>query len=269
MVQALGKSEFKESLHTKQYNEASQKASIMVVTNYSGVGMADEGLRAYLLKVYNYMALALIVTGAIAFFSSQSEAFLDAMYMMQDKNVIGMKPLAWIILFAPLALVIFLSFTMQAMSLALVQFSYWLYAALVGMSLSILFLTFTGESIAQVFFITAATFGGMSLYGYNTKRDLTGLGSFLMMGLIGLILASLINLFLRSSGMQFALSVIGILIFTGLTAFDTQKLKGLYYQAARDSDWQGKLVVFAALTLYLDFINIFLNLLNLFGKRRR
>ena len=229
----------------------------------------DGGLRVYLLKVYNYMALALVMTGAIAFFSSQSETFLNAMYVMSGSDVTGMKPLAWIILFAPLGLVIFLSFSMQTMSLPLIQFSYWLYAALVGMSFSILFLTFTGESIARIFFITAATFGGMSLYGYTTKRDLTGLGSFLTMGLIGLIIASRVNLFLHSSGMQFALSVIGALVFTGLTAYDTQKLKTLYYQAAEGNEGAGKLVVFAALTPYLDFINIFLNLLNLFGRRKR
>jgi FtsH-binding integral membrane protein len=241
----------------------------MTVVNYQTNVTVDDGLRAYLIKVYNYMALALVVTGAIAFFSSQSEAFLNAMYVMQGGNVIGMKPLAWIILFTPLALVIFLSFSMATMSLALVQFSYWLYATLVGMSFSILFLTFTGESIARVFFITAATFGGISLYGYTTKRDLTGLGSFLMMGLIGLIIASLVNLFLRSSGMQFVLSIVGVLIFIGLTAYDTQKLKVLYYQAVEGGELEGKLIVFAALTLYLDFINVFLNLLNLFGKRRR
>lgn len=229
----------------------------------------DEGLRSYMLKIYNYMALALVMTGAIAFFSAQSEAFLNAMYVMQGNNTIAMKPLGWIILFAPLAVVILLSFSMQTMSLPAVQLSYWLYATLVGLSLSILFLTFTGESIARVFFVTAATFGGMSLYGYTTKRDLTGLGSFLMMGLIGLIIASLVNLFLRSSGMQFAVSVIGVLIFTGLTAFDTQKLKALYYQSGEDGDYAGKLVILGALTLYLDFINIFLNLLNLLGRRKK
>jgi FtsH-binding integral membrane protein len=229
----------------------------------------DAGLRAYMLKIYNYMAMALVMTGAIAFFSAQSEAFLNAMYTIQDVTIVGTKPLAWVVMLAPLGLVIFLSFSLQRMSLAAVQICYWLYAALVGLSLSVIFLTFTGESIARVFFITAGTFGGMSLYGYSTRRNLAPLGWFLIMGLIGLIIASLVNLFLHSSGLQFALSIIGVLIFVGLTAYDTQKLKALYYQSAADSEWAGKLVIMGALTLYLDFINIFLNLLNLFGERKR
>lgn len=229
----------------------------------------DAGLRAYMLKIYNAMALALVVTGAIAYFSAQSEAFLNAMYVIQENNITGMKPLAWIVMFAPLGLVMYLSFALRSMSLMAAQISYWLYAAIMGMSLSVIFLTFTGESIARVFFITAGTFGGMSLYGYSTKRDLTGFGSFLIMGLIGLIIASLVNLFLKSSGLQFALSVIGVLIFVGLTAYDTQKLKAMYYQLSDSGEWMGKIVIMGALTLYLDFINIFLNLLNLFGERRK
>jgi FtsH-binding integral membrane protein len=226
----------------------------------------DGGLRAYMLKIYNYMAMALVMTGVIAFFSAQSEAFLNAMYAVQDGNIVGMKPLAWLVMIAPLGFVIFLSFGLQRMSLATAQIGYWLYAAIMGLSLSVIFLSFTGESIARVFFITAGTFGGMSLYGYTTKRDLTPVGWFLVMGLIGLIVASLVNLFMQSSGMQFALSVIGVLIFVGLTAYDTQKLKALYYQSSADGEWAAKM---GALTLYLDFINIFLNLLSLFGKRRK
>jgi FtsH-binding integral membrane protein len=229
----------------------------------------DAGLRVYMLKIYNYMAVALVVTGAVAFFSAQSEAFLHAMYIFQDDNIIGMKPLAWIVMFAPLGIVIYLSFALRSMSLMAAQISYWLYAAIMGISLSVIFLTFTGESIARIFFITAGTFGGMSIYGYTTRRDLTGFGSFLIMGLWGLIIASLVNLFLQSSGLQFALSVIGVLVFVGLTAYDTQKLKALYTQVSIDAEQQGKVAIMGALTLYLDFINLFLNLLHLFGERRR
>lgn len=229
----------------------------------------DVGLRAYLVKIYNYMALALVMTGAIAFFSAQSEAFLNAMYVIQDGNITGMRVLAWVVMFAPLGLVIYLSFGLQRMSLGAAQLSYWIYSAIMGLSLSVIFLTFTGESITRVFFITAATFGGMSIYGYTTKRDLTGFGSLLIMGLWGLIIAMLVNLFLKSSGLQFALSVIGVLIFVGLTAYDTQKLKSLYAQSSDSGEGAGKLAIMGALTLYLDFLNIFLNLLNLFGERRR
>jgi len=229
----------------------------------------DAGLRAYMLRIYNYMASGLVLTGIVALFSSQSEAVLSAMYVFEGNVITGMKPLAWIVMFAPLGLVMYLSFGLQRMSLVAAQASYWIYAALIGLSLSTIFLTFTGESIARVFFITAGTFGGMSLYGYTTKRDLTGMGSFLMMGLIGLIIASLVNLFLKSSGLQFALSVIGVLVFVGLTAYDTQKLKSLYYQLTNEGEWMGKMVIMGALTLYLDFINIFMQLLYLFGDRRR
>jgi FtsH-binding integral membrane protein len=229
----------------------------------------DAGLRAYMLKIYNYMASGLLLTGIIALFSAQSEAVLSAMYTFEGNAITGMKPLAWIVMFATLGLVMFLSFGLRNMSLVAAQASYWGYAALMGLSLSTIFLTFTGESITRVFFITAATFGGMSLYGYTTKRDLTGMGSFLMMGLIGLIIASLVNLFLKSSGLQFAISVIGVLVFVGLTAFDTQKLKNMYYQLSGEGEWTGKIVIMGALTLYLDFINLFLQLLYLFGDRRR
>ncbi len=232
-------------------------------------GAYDAGLRAYMLKIYNYMALALAVTGVVAFFSAQSEEFLNAMYAMEGGNIVGMKPLAWIVMIAPLGLVIYLSFILQRMSLAAAQISYWLYSTIMGLSLSVIFLTFTGESIARVFFITAGTFGGMSIYGYTARRDLTRFGSFLMMGLWGLIIAMFVNLFLRSSGMQFALSIIGVLLFVGLAAYDTQKLKRIYYEFPGTSEMMGKIAIMGALTLYLDFINIFMNLLNLFGKKKR
>lgn len=229
----------------------------------------DAGMRNYILGIYNYMALALLMTGMIAYVCAQSGIFINAMYLIQDNTITGMKPLAWMVMFAPLWLAIYLSFALQRMSLRGVQLSYWLYAVLMGLSLSVVFLGFAGDSIAHIFFITAGMFSGMSFYGYKITRGLNGLGAFLIMALWGLIIASLVNLFLQSSGMQFALSIIGVLIFSGLTAYDTQKLRRLYYILQGDEQWRGKSVVMGALTLYLDFINIFLNLLTLFGRRKK
>jgi FtsH-binding integral membrane protein len=226
------------------------------------------GLRDYMLRVYNYMTVALFMTGGIAYFSARSESFINAMYQMQGNAVVGMKPLAWVVMLAPLVFVMFFSFGLQRMSAMTAQVSFWIYAVLVGLSLSTIFLTFTGQSIAQAFFVTAATFGGMSLYGYTTQRDLTGIGSFMFMGLIGLIIASLVNLFLHSPGLQFVTSIIGVIVFVGLTAFDVQKLKQLYVQVAGQGEMAEKIAIFGALTLYLDFINIFLNFLMIFGRRR-
>jgi hypothetical protein len=221
-----------------------------------------------MLKIYNYMASALILTGIVALLGAQSEAFLNALYVMEGGAIVGMKPLAWLVALAPLGLALVLGFGIQRMSLPAAQASFWGYAAVMGLSLSVIFLTFTGASIARVFFITAGTFGAMSLYGYTTRRDLTGMGSFLIMGVIGLIIASLVNIFLQSSALQFALSVIGVLVFVGLTAYDTQKLKEMYYQLSAEGEAMAKSVILGALTLYLDFINIFMNLLHLFGERR-
>ncbi len=228
----------------------------------------DAGLRAYMLRIYNYMALALIVTGGVAFYAAHSEPLLSSMYVIQNHLVVGMKPMAWVVVLAPLALVFFLSFGLRGMSLAAAQLSYWVYASLVGLSLSLIFLAYTDTSIARVFFITAGTFAGMNIIGYSARKDLTGLGSFMMMGLIGLIIASFANLFFKSSGMQFGLSVVGVIVFVGLTAFDTQKLKALYYDVADDHEWEGKVAIMGALTLYLDFINIFMSLLRLMGEDR-
>lgn len=229
----------------------------------------DVGLRAYMLNIYAYMTGGLVVTGLVALFSAQSSTVLHAMYSFQGSVIVGMKPLAWIVTFAPLGIVMFLSFGLQRMSLVTAQVSYWLYAALMGLSLSTIFLVYTGMSIASVFFITAGTFGGMSLYGYLTKRDLSGLGSLLMMGLFGVIIASVVNLFLKSSALQFGISVIGVLVFVGLTAYDTQKLKLLYASLTEKAESTSKIVILGALTLYLDFINLFLQLLYLFGDRRK
>lgn len=229
----------------------------------------DAGLRAYMLSIYNYMAAALLLTGTLAVFTAQSPALLNAMYMVEGDVVTGMKPLAWIIMLAPLGLAIFLGIALERMSFVAVQLSFWLYAALMGLSMSVIFLAFTGESIAQAFFITAGGFAGLSLYGYTTQKSLTAFGSFLLMGLVGIIIAGLVNLFLQSPGLQFALSVLGVLVFAGLTAFDTQRLRQQYARLAGTGEWKKKFAVMGALTLYLDFINIFLNLLNIFGERRK
>jgi hypothetical protein len=222
----------------------------------------DEGLRAYMLRVYNYMTLALAITGLTALgtvaLANSSPAFANLIYV---------SPLKWVVMLAPLALVFFLSFKVQSMSVSAAQLTFWIYAALVGVSFSSIFLVFTAESIAQTFFVTAAAFGALSLYGYTTKRDLTAMGSFLIMGVFGLILAMLVNIFLQSSALGFAISVIGVLVFAGLTAFDTQKIKGMYDYVAHDETIMGRTAIMGALTLYLDFINMFMFLLQFLGNR--
>ena len=219
----------------------------------------DQGLRAYMLGVYNYMAAGLAVSGIIAWFVSSSPAMLSAIY--------GNAALTWIVMLAPLAFILALSFGIQKMKASTVQALYWAFAITMGISLSSIFVVYTSASIARVFFITAATFGAMSLYGYTTKRDLTGWGSFLFMGLIGIIIASVVNFFLASAAMDFAISVIGVLIFVGLTAYDTQKIRNEYSEFD-SSEVATKKSVFGALRLYLDFINLMLMLLRLFGQRR-
>ena len=218
----------------------------------------DLGLRQYMLRVYNYMGGGLALTGLIAYVGATSGFYAS----------IAGTPLLWIVLLAPLALVFFLSFRIERMSLGAAQLSFWAYAGLVGLSLSGIFLVYTGESIARVFFISAATFAATSLYGYLTRTDLSRFGSFLFMGLVGIVIAGLVNMFLASSGLQFAISVIGVLIFTGLTAFDTQRIKAIYI-GGEDDVIAGKKAIMGALALYLDFLNLFLMLLQLFGDRRR
>jgi uncharacterized protein len=217
----------------------------------------DVGLRQYMLRVYNYMTGGLAVTGIIAYVVGTNPTFLNAIYG---------TPLAWVVMFAPLVLVMVFSFRLQKMSVAAAQAVFWAFAALMGLSLSYIFAVYTGASIARVFFITAGTFAAMSLYGYTTKRDLTGMGSFLFMGLIGIVIASIVNIFLVSSALTFAISVIGVLVFTGLTAYDTQKIKSIYSELDA-SDVASKKAIMGALNLYLDFINLFIMLLRLFGNR--
>ena len=217
----------------------------------------DVGLRDYMLRIYNYMASGLALTGIVAYVFAQSGLYL----------AIARTPLIWLVMLAPLGLVMWLSYGIERMQAATAQAIYWIYAALMGVSLASVFLVFTGESVARVFFITAGTFAAMSLYGYTTQRDLSQFGSFLFMGLIGIIIAMLVNLFLASSALQFAISVIGVVVFTGLTAWDTQQIKEMYY-ANYSGEVVAKTAIMGALRLYLDFINLFMMLLQLLGARR-
>ncbi|KKB07778.1 Bax inhibitor-1/YccA family protein [Devosia chinhatensis] len=236
----------------------------------------DEGLRSYMLRVYNYMGLGLVITGLVAFFAAQAAVTSDpsaavaqldgGTYLTQWGVLLFGSPLSWVVMLAPLAFVLVLSFGINKLSVPAAQGVFWAFAAIMGLSLSSIFLVYTGASIAKVFFITAATFGTMSLYGYTTKRDLSGMGSFLMMGLIGIIIASIVNIFMQSSMMEFVISVVGVLIFTGLTAYDTQRIKESYADHY-GADVMAKNAIMGALSLYLNFINLFMMLLRLFGNR--
>jgi len=228
----------------------------------------DAGLRAHMLRVYNYMVGALALTGAVAYGVANTPALLNLIYRVAPNGALQPTILGWIVMLAPIGLVLLLSMRIQHMSQGAAQATFWGYAALVGASLASILIAYTGASVAMTFFVTAGTFGAMSLYGYTTKRDLTGFGSFLFMGLIGLILASLANFFFKSPVMDFVISVIGVLIFTGLTAWDTQKIKNTYYAVGGDVAVVGKAAIMGALALYLDFLNIFLFLLRFLGNRR-
>ena len=237
----------------------------------------DEGLRAYMLKVYNLMALGLAITGVAALGTmmlattsdpASAVATLGNGTMLTNFGAILYgSPLKWVVMLAPLAVVFFLSFRIHTMSVSAAQTAFWVYAGLVGLSLSSIFLVFTAQSVTQTFFVTAAAFGALSLYGYTTKRDLTAMGSFLIMGVFGLIIAMVVNIFLQSSAMQFAISALGVLIFSGLTAYDTQKIKEMYFEGD-DVLVGGRKAIMGALTLYLDFINLFTFLLQFLGDRR-
>ena len=222
----------------------------------------DAGLRSYMLSVYNYMASGVLLTGIIALlFAPYAGQVLIA------PNGGGMSGLGWIVTLSPLAFVFAMSFGVNRMRTSTLQLLFWGFAAVMGLSMSTLFLVFTGVSIAQTFFATAAAYVGLSLYGYTTKRDLSGIGTFLIMGVVGLLVAMLVNLFLQSGTMALAISAIGVLLFAGLTAYDTQRIKSMYSQVA-GSDMQGKVVIMGALSLYLDFINMFQFLLSFMGSRR-
>ena len=216
----------------------------------------DAGLRSYMLKVYNYMASGVLLTGIVALL------FANSAFGQQ----IMASPLRWLIVLSPLAIVFAMSFGVNRMKTSTIQTLFWAFAVLMGMSMSTIFKVYTGVSIAQTFFAVTGAFLGLSLYGYTTKKDLSGIGTFLIMGVFGLLIAMVINLFVQSTAMHFAISAIGVLLFAGLTAYDTQKIKSMYAYVA-GTDMVGKTVVMGALTLYLDFINMFQFLLSFMGNR--
>ena len=230
----------------------------------------DEGLRKHMLRVYNYMGSGLLVTGLVAW------AMFSMSFVTQGGEVVGVtslgaaiygSPLKWVVMLAPLGFIMALSMGVNKFSFGTLQILFWSFAAIMGISMATIFATFTAGSIARVFFITASLFAAMSLWGYTTKRDLTGMGHFLFMGLIGIIIASVVNIFIGSSAIQFAVSVLGVLIFTGLTAYDTQRIKNDFLEYRAHGEAVGKLAIMGAVSLYLDFVNMFMMLLHLFGNR--
>lgn len=245
----------------------------------------DAGLRAYMMRIYNYMTIGLAITGfaalgvymaavtgdpaaAVKSTSGAALAMKNGQYLTSFGYAMFVSPLKWLFILAPLAMVFVISFGIQRLKPATAQLLFWAFAALMGISLSSIFLVYTHTSIVRVFFITAASFGALSLYGYTTKRDLTGMGSFLIMGLFGVIIASLVNIFLGSSLLQFVVSVVGVLVFAGLTAWDTQRLKNEYiYGYAGEGDVAERSAIMGALSLYLNFINLFTLLMQLLGQK--
>jgi FtsH-binding integral membrane protein len=238
----------------------------------------DAGLRSYMLKIYNYMSIGLAITGlaalgvymaAVTNDPSGAVAQFGKAYLTQFGYAMFVSPLKWVFILAPLAMVFVISFGINRLKPATAQLLFWAFSALMGLSLSSVFLVYTHTSIVQVFFITAASFGALSLFGYTTKRDMSGMGSFLLMGLFGIIIASLVNLFIGSSALQFVVSVVGVLVFAGLTAYDTQRLKNdyIYGYASQGGEIAERAAITGALSLYLNFINLFTLLLQLLGQR--
>jgi uncharacterized protein len=241
------------------YYESNARRTSDDMATASSIGVRiDAGLRDHMQRVYGYMAGGLALTGLVAYAAAASGFYQS----------IAETGLIWIVMLAPLAFVLVLSFGIQRMSAGTAMLLFWIYAAVMGLSLGSIFLVYTGTSIARVFFITAATYGAMSLYGYTTRSDLSGFGSFLLMGLIGIVIASLVNIFIGSSALQLAISIIGVIVFVGLTAYDTQRIKEMYLESDT-AEIAGKKAVLGALALYLDFINLFMMLLQLFGQRRQ
>ena len=218
----------------------------------------DVGLRQHMLRVYNYMASGLLLTGIVAYAVANTPAVFNAIFG---------TPLAWVVMLAPLGFVFFLSLRLDRIKASTAQALFWAFAAVMGLSLATIFVAFTGASVARVFFITAGTFAAMSLYGYTTRKSLANWGSFLFMGLIGIVIAGLVNMFIHSTQLQMIISVVGVLVFVGLTAYDTQRIKEEYSEY-HDRETAGKLAIWGALRLYLDFINLFMMLLQLLGNRR-
>jgi FtsH-binding integral membrane protein len=227
----------------------------------------DAGLRAHMVRVYNYMASGLVLSGIVAYGLFSSAELASLFFEIQAGRVIGLNLLGWIAIFAPLGLLLLTSFRAAQMSTGAVQAVYWAVTALMGVSLSLLLFTYTGASVARTFFITAAAFAALSLYGYTTKRDLSAFGKFLFMGVVGLILASLVNMFWPSGTVSFIISVAGVLIFSGLIAYDTQRIKEQYAEAW-GSEMAEKVAIFGALSLYINFVNLFQFLMMFLGQRR-
>jgi len=259
--------DFNRNAAAAQYGRPLTRAEAAVV---------DEGLRAYMLRIYNYMVIGLAITGFAALGIYMLSVTNDpALSVLTVRNImltnIGyalfVSPLKWVVILAPLGLVFFLSYRIQAMQPATAQITFWVYAALVGVSLGAIFLIYTHTSIVRVFFITAASFGALSLFGYTTQRDLTGMGSFLIMGVFGIIIASLVNIFVASTMLQWIISVVGVLVFAGLTAYDTQRLKSEYIYGSMEGAVMERSAIMGALSLYLDFLNLFTMLLQLLGTR--
>ena len=226
----------------------------------SRTAQIDEGLKAHMSKVYGLMSAAMLITGLVAYLASTSQALMVAIYG---------SALQWVVMLAPLGVVFLLSARIGKMSVASAQTTFWIFSGLMGLSISYIFLVYTGISIVQTLLVTAIAFASLSIYGYTTKKDISGWGAFLIMGLVGIIVAAIINLFIGSPALQFAISVVGLLVFAGLTAYDTQRIKSEYVHMATegDTEWLAKSAIMGSLSLYLNFLNIFLLLLNLFGQR--
>lgn len=227
----------------------------------------DQGLRQYMMRVYNYMAGGLCITALASYIIMNTPALLKLFFTISANGVVGLSGLGWLAILAPFIMVFAFGWVLNRGSLAQVQGVYWGYAALMGVALTPVLLAYTGASVTRIFLVTAATFGGMSIYGYTTRKDLTSMGSFMIMGLWGIIIAMLVNIFLKSSGLDFALSILSVIVFTGLTAYDTQKIREIYAESDT-SDMSSRKAISGALALYMDFINLFLALLRLFGDRR-
>ena len=249
----------------------SQFESASIQGSRRTAGAVDEGLRAYMLRVYNYMSCGILVTGIVAYLTYSAAVVrgteAGGVALTGFGQLLYGSPLKWVVMLAPLASVLFLSVRISKMSVGAAQVCFWLFSAVMGLSLSSIFLLYTGYSITRIFFVTAGAFAALSMYGYTTRRDLSGWGTFLIMGVFGIVLASLVNLWLQSNSLQFALSSIGVLVFAGLTAYDTQRIKDVYYEVMGDATAASKAAIMGALSLYLDFINMFIMLLSLFGRR--
>jgi len=241
------------------WSDPRSNAAMRATSVGTGAAAYDAGLRSYMLSVYNYMASGVLLTGVVALLFARSEAAPAILF--------GPGLLKYLIMFSPLAFVMVLSFGINRLSTGAAQAIFWAFAAVMGLSMASIFFVYTGTSIAQTFFATAAAFAGLSLYGYTTKKDLSGFGTFLVMGVVGLLVASVLNIFLKSDALTLVISFVGVLLFAGLTAYDTQRIKSLYFHVA-GTDMMGKTVVMGALSLYLDFINMFTFLLQFMGDRR-